>query len=119
MGARKPLTEREKYLASRCQVLREYKYDVEGGRWKEKPVSRTRALLKARANNNSNDRWREFFTKMKEGFNNLEEFLEYKRMYEELDKYQGYLYGNYVYAEMEIEGLSEEEIRRLNVMEAI
>lgn len=134
MGKRKPLTARELYLAKRCGIGLKYtgwEYPEGTGPYgksvqRKRTPSHVRRLLQRRrekktwSNSDVYGTIQQLYDKIvREGFANFQEFREAMWKFKEAEKFQSYLTSALVEAEKETEGMSEEEIRNLMLLEEV
>jgi hypothetical protein len=122
MGIRKELTLKEQVLIRMLEMDKKYTYDYSAR--KEKIVARTpsdmRRLLKTRKDHRLYDGWKKLVDKiLGEKFETIDEFSKASRQYEELMKYQGYLIKDYCVAEWSADKMSEAQMKKWLILEAV
>jgi len=118
-----PLTEKEKYIADKCRISYKCWHSGEDRKTCKCSVgveSKTRRLLKFRADKPTVPEWRKLVEKLQN--NKFETFADVQHFQWEVNTLsyaKGDIVGDYVEALMKVEDMTEDEVRRMNVLEAM
>ena len=118
-----PLTEKEKYVAKKCFIGYSCYHDAEDKRscnCLKNVEGKTRKLLKFRADKPTVPAWRVLVEKLRNNkFETFADVQSFQWEVTQLSYAKGSIVGDYVEALMKVEDLSEDEVRRMNVLEAM
>lgn len=120
MGKRKPLTAKEKFIAKKIGADFTLRYENMERKKIPNVPSVVRAKLSRRKDHRLYSDWEELVNEvLGKKIENLDDFkrLSYKLQY--LEKYQGYIVGQYVEAEWLANKMTDEEIERWLVLEEV